>query len=871
MKKADFKAMAKAAKSPIRFVSIATWLGLLGLLVAVSALGIFASIKLGNIAALTADATRPDDRLLQVKAVVADLHNAENSVRTFSITLEPYDLGPYYSEALAIDAELDKLFATTAQDSAAQLQVQELDSLVHEKFAVLESVLSLQQNAELDSALAQLTLRMRKAASKLNPKKSAPNKSVNPPRTPPKVDASPEALQFLKAQPFWNQFLVDFKPKATKDKGLKPGDSSNKVPTDSLGGAQTLPKSIEKSKIDSMLLALPIQLSRELSVIRAMENERLALKRADELAYAVHDQQLSDAIEDLVQQIEQRERGMIQAKTDRAQSLAQEANRLILYFCFALGLLLALVGIGIYRYFRTTSRLQASTDAARDAAINLVKARESFIATMSHEIRTPMNAIVGFTKILMKTELGPAQRSQLEMVNASADHLLGLMNAVLDYAKLEAGSMQFERHPFRWERAVRLTHQWMVPQAEAKGLNLLIEIPSDLPVCLVGDGMRLRQVLLNLLSNAIKFTEQGEVLLKVEAVSANAETVKLRFVVQDTGIGIPAEKLGSVWEEFEQVDDSISRKYGGTGLGLPICRRIVEQQGGKIEMESTLGKGTTVSFELEFPVGREEDLEEEVRPQLNTLEGKRVLVVDDEPFNRILLRELLQSRNMGFEEAANGQQALEKFKQQSFDLVLMDVRMPVMGGIEALQLMRQDLDPVKRTLPIVIVSAAANPSEARAWQEAGCDAVLPKPVQEQALWDLLVKLLDTTQAAVPLFSLKALESMSGGNPAFVAEMLQSFLHSLQATLQLLEASEKQNDFPAIGEACHKLAAPAKHLAATQLYEALKQLEKIVEAGGSEKVREGLLHVKAAARPLIPAMQQSLAQLHSVADSSNFTP
>ncbi len=347
---------------------------------------------------------------------------------------------------------------------------------------------------------------------------------------------------------------------------------------------------------------------------------------------------------------------------------------------------------------------------AKDTAERAAHAKEDFLAHMSHEIRTPLNAIVGLTGLLLGEEILPAQRDYLEGIRVSSDNLVALVNDILDFSKIAAGKTELEQVPFNLTELLKSLETTHRLSAQQHGNQLVIELSEDLPAYVVGDPTKLSQVLNNLLSNAIKFTEDGQVTLAVRRTQRPGEQVVIHFLVQDTGVGIAADQLEAVFEKFTQADSSTKRNYGGTGLGLSITKSLLELMGSRIAVESEVGTGTRFHFDLvcgrvENPPDsaappRTEDLPEPVDGPL------RILMVEDMAINRMVLQQYLKSWwQVEAHEAVNGAEAIELIEKNDYDLVLMDVRMPVMDGHEAVAIIRGMASPEKSQVPVFALTA----------------------------------------------------------------------------------------------------------------------------------------------------------------------
>ncbi|MEJ7740928.1 MAG: response regulator [Chitinophagaceae bacterium] len=502
-------------------------------------------------------------------------------------------------------------------------------------------------------------------------------------------------------------------------------------------------------------------------------------------------------------------------------------------------------------------------------------AKETFLANMSHEIRTPINGILGISGLLSKTPLNELQRNYLQLIQESSNNLLVISNDVLDMEKIISGKMQLEQLGFKIVDKIAINIQSFIYRAEEKGVAIIFQntIPADLVV--TGDPFRLSQVLNNILSNAIKFTEKGNIIITTRIRSYYECTTIIECIVKDTGIGISENRIDEIFEPFVQADPSTSRKYGGTGLGLAICKNLLEMLGGSLQVESVESKGSTFTFSIPYTLteGNASEPEPPVVIDYLSLGNKKVLVAEDGELNQFIVKHMLESWGFEVSVAADGMEALRMIQENSYDLVLMDVQMPVMDGLTTTRRIRQLNDQTKAGIPIIALTANVSKGDSENYIEAGMNDYLSKPVNEAKLFKAIEKNFKGTNTKPidmneiltgatesfhnqRLYDLSTIIAVSGGDEEFVKKMVKLFIETVPANLQELNAYLNTRNWDMVSKMAHKLKSTLDSMG----IDSLRQDVRTVEA--SAKRNENLENLPALIYKINVVIKNCIAQLEN---------
>ena len=371
----------------------------------------------------------------------------------------------------------------------------------------------------------------------------------------------------------------------------------------------------------------------------------------------------------------------------------------------------------------------------KEKAERAFKSRNEFLSTVSHELRTPLNAIIGITHLLIEDNPKKSQENYLTSLQFSGEYLLDFINQILEYNKLESGHFQVENSNFSIFELAKKIEKSLIAQAKSKNDSLQFEVDSEIPNNLIGDHVKLSQILLNLITNAIKFTENGDVKVAIKLLSINKHVVFIYFEVSDTGIGIPEDKLEAVFESFSQGSVEINRKYGGTGLGLNIVKKLVEILGGKIKLESKMGHGTTFSFVLNFSIGDEIPFSQEKKYDPSKLADKKILLVEDNKINQMVISKMLENKKMICSIAETGEEGVELAKNKNYDLILMDIHLPGISGTTA----TENIRTFDKETPIVALTAISLDENREMLLSFGMNEVITKPFNPEDFYRIIAE------------------------------------------------------------------------------------------------------------------------------------
>lgn len=656
-----------------------------------------------NLNTVTGFVGRPDHgsaALALLRSILTDLSSAERNAKSYYLTRKEEYLSDYFSISEILGEKADRLDSAGWSNPNERMYSDSIIRLVEKQLGVFNRLIELENNERVTEELDMITKRIN--GMREHP---VPNSAV-----PLTVKETQEK------QGFFSRVF---------------GRKKAKPAADTVAGSSPPVGAPQLAEIKRELKTQVVKAGQaQVEGLKKLKSAELELMR-DNIRY-------SERILFFQGEIERNERYLLKNRNKEAAALAAETQDLLTGFGVTIMVMLMLTGVITVMYILQSRQKRRTLRKQKLIAEEHARARLSFLANMSHEIRTPLNSIVGFIDQVLQTDLDEGRKDQLTIAKKSSEHLMHVINNVLDSARMEVGKFTFQKISFSPDEVIRDVVRSMEVIARPKQLRLEYVCETPLPEYIIGDPHRLKQILYNLIGNALKFTSAGFV-----KVTTACENRQLLLEIRDSGAGIPKNKLGEIFKEFEQ--SHIAHSATGSGLGLYITRTLVRQQGGSIHIRSKEGQGTTVSIALPFERSENEKAAEPIlsrteKPAM-ALEGRRVLIVDDEQFNRMLLIAILRKNGLLFEEASGGNEAIATMEKSDFDVVLMDLRMPGMTGFEATMAIRKMTDSRKAAVPVIALTAGLASEKMDKAKQAGMNDFISKPYRESELLEKIAALL----------------------------------------------------------------------------------------------------------------------------------
>jgi signal transduction histidine kinase/CheY-like chemotaxis protein/CHASE3 domain sensor protein/HPt (histidine-containing phosphotransfer) domain-containing protein len=768
--------------------------------------GYIAYRSLNKLVATISQEGKPNIALNLLKDIQYDLTDAELNARSYATSGDTGSVQWFYTNIDDSKKKLEQLKKLSFTDHLQENHINEITALIDRKKEVMQELITVKEDST--TAITQ--------------------------------------LEHFKTK------IATFKDTSTTEK---------KVAEEKTGKRNFIQKIFGKKEKEESTLEEPgtkiannyiiANLSRQLDELTIQQREAILKKQLQEQHIIEQDRLISYNIRQLIDKISKYEyrKSLVVAKHSKESAAG---TTLMIFILSILTILVLLVsGIIVFKYIRTNQRFRKILSESKNRAEHLAKQRLEYLSNMSHEIRTPLNAIVGFSEQLGKKNLNPDQEQSVRIIRESSEHLSQLISDVLDHAKMENGKFTLEKIPFRPMEIFQQAFDFFRTEAQKKGLQLSLFYINNIPEYIVGDPMRLKQVLLNLLSNSLKFTAKGFIKMDVQSVRKSNETIVLKIKIVDSGIGIAPEKQKHVFDEYTQAAAHITRKYGGTGLGLSIAKKLIEIQGGTINLESELNTGTSFELTIPFALNYEPLMVKNKSvffKNLPAVQKLKILAADDENYNRLLLEHIFDKWNIKLDYAIDGLEVLEKVEDEDYDLILMDVKMPYLDGMEATKKIRNEFGASKRNIPIIAITAGTLSIDRKKCLDVGMNNFITKPFKESELVRIIAETLKLETMEVNMdknlvpgheeeLNLHELENIIGNDEVLMKKMITTFIESSEKTITEIEEAFRHEDYRELTLLAHRLAAPARHMSFNHIADKLKNIENFE----TEKINKSGLH------------------------------
>ena len=817
--------------------------------------------------------SRPDQKLPKLREVFSNLTEAENNMRMYALLKNDEYFADYLYYIFRADKNIDTLKIITEDHPEHHRKVRQISVLLNTRLRNIDDFMVFKRAADTVNYAWRALEELR-----ISPYDTTRTRVFT------RTSTTISRLDTLQLQP-------EIVPKEEQSKGffarvadLFSGKDDSKAIADAQAD-RVLQETVIVRDTSILVQTDTLLYHRIQKILTEIRDEEAQIQQQlfeKELELLKNNSLIISQIMDVISGLEAEEVRLMNTQTAHAREVAGQSVMIISAVMLSSLFIILIFLFLILRAISRSNFLRNQLIIAKQKAEQLAKVKEEFLATMSHEIRTPLNSILGFSEQLSRTKLDSDQSEQLDAVKLSSEHLLSLVNDILDFSKIEQGRLKLEKIAFTVSGVVEETYKTFRVKAKEKGVRLAYHIEFDGSMILLGDPLRLKQVLFNLVGNAIKFTERGKVFILCRKISTkliSANEIRLRFEVHDTGIGIPPDKIDAIFEGFTQADSSLSRKFGGTGLGLTISKRLIEMQNGIIGVESEVGKGSVFHVEIPYALAGEGEFSLESEPQevqSQLLKGKYILVVDDDAFNIRLSTMILKQWGIRVDYALSGSDALDLVVKNEYDLILTDIHMPDMSGIEMTQKIRALPDINKASLPIVAITANIMKDELDHYMKSGMDDYVLKPYRENELFAKLAdqfgfdyhpeELADdetlVMQGDIEL-NLNDVQRFSGGNKKAMAVILESFINENKRNLQDLESCLSNSDYVTISLLAHKMLTSYGHLGVNNISEELRKLEKIDGKPNHDQISQLVGLVQKKSEGIFPVIQQKVRELNEM--------
>ncbi|MBQ9470610.1 MAG: response regulator [Bacteroidales bacterium] len=795
-----------------------------------------------------------NDNLLTISTLTTDLFGAESDIRSYMLTADEQYLRAYNAKQQSVERGVIALQAQLDNSSAQHRIVQRIAQLVDDKRKLVDELVAAQRNRPpetfYDRAIDEVGQLGRNALPSYSTTKAT---TITTQLRDTSLTVPTSGMLARIRRFFVGPIRVDSVLTSTHTSTLY----------DTLHHGRSIP--------DTTLAKLELRMAQ----LKAEQAAYAEIRSGQELLLLDSDRLIMNQIRSLVLELEHHELSAVHVRAAKVRSLVQRtAIWMVTLGAIAIMVVVLLLAL-IFADLSRASLHRAQLQQAKTYAEQLLQAKEQFLANMSHEIRTPLSAVVGLVRQIGRADLPQAQRQQVQILQSSAQHLLAVINDILDYSKLDAGHMRLNQHLFSPSALIAEVGQTFDYRAKEKGIDLLVHSDPTLPAELWGDGFRLKQIAMNLVSNAIKFTAQGSVVVNLGTARTTAHHTSLQLTVADTGIGIPTDAQHTVFEDFTQADPSIARQHGGTGLGLAIVKKLVDLQHGELHLSSQPGQGTTVSVIVPYATQPPEGHSHQPQAPARIASDSRVLIIDDDPVNRMIVEEM--ARSIGIETHSTGSPSdlPQMMERERYAAIITDIQMPGLSGYDLARL----VDERGWNIPVVAITASST-IDPEHFVERGFSGYLIKPFNELQLLSTLGPLLApkalSTRArpqhrpehrktpAASAINLDELHRFTGGDVMALRSILKAFLDNAHINLKALNGHIKRHQMDEASAVAHRMKSTFMQL---RTYDVGWLLE-LIEHLRPDKPRSAQVLIRELNKRIAPALKAIQHELYKLQQTSN---
>lgn len=785
--------------------------------------------------------SEPNQKLIKINSLLTDIYEAESNIRTYTLTQNESYLSIYVSFMADINLKVDTLLSLAETDPVQSEKIKFIKELLVRKRRVLNELVELKRTDQ-SSRFYSMALEEVEKLEVDSIQESSVVSSVTTTTTSRRDSVITKTPEEDESQGVFSWFFRMFSKKDPVDTTITKLIVDVETKVDTLSQAVMSPSDSLLNEVVKILTEMKSQ--QEMALYDIGEKELELLKS---------DKEIMDQIRAVVSLLEREELMNSYQKAEEINEVVSKLTQLLLILGGVALFITILFTAIIFRDLSKANYYRNQLYNAKQYAEKLLKVKEEFLANISHEIRTPLSAIIGLSRQLKRGELNSQQELYIGSIYSSSQHLLQIVNDILDLSKIEEGYLRFESVPFSPHEIAKDAVSTFSLKAQEKGLDLNLITEGKQENVVLGDPFRLRQILYNLISNAVKFTDKGSISVRILEQEKQNERISYQFHVIDTGIGIPQKKIDTIFNEFTQVDSSVSRTYGGTGLGLTIAKKLTELQDGELTVESQEEHGSEFTVVLSYPEANDvkrKTSEDGQAKSLKLPESLRVLAVDDDPTGQLLILEMLKTLGLKPIVLGNPKEAIRQIKRSNYDVIFTDIQMPGISGydlIMTIRKMRKQKEPV--VIALTANSVSSNPSQ---YPDAGFNEVLIKPINEVEIYNVLapivgystVEQVDNNQESSDEYDITDICRFAENDSDSIRTILKSFVDNANKNIEELTEFVKNEKWDEVARIAHRMKSAFRQLRVNSIAITIEKLENYTEKPlSSDELNAALLSIQ----------------------------